>query len=379
MDLSQQIESEQRRLQERSQIAHLQGQLDDMRHSLEQQSARAQLATEQARQVQDLFAQMETRFEALVGEAKLQEQTRLRTHQSLQREVSELHVRVEESGRQVLALLSQFQDVQESLRLLRQQIGQGLDAGKQVQQQIEELRAQGMLREERLARLDNLIGQLRQSEEGRQQEVRQVRADVEVERQNMRRQAADLEHLAADLRGEGQEYISRLNRLAEVQRQCDTAIQSLEERLGAVQEQFDRQAAEIQRVERGAVETFLQGQERLESLRQSSQREWSELRVAEERRGESQNAWLRRIEELYHDLDERLARRDEEIGRELTGLAARVDVLDRAGEQMVRDLLDVMQRQIERGAAERLTRVAPAAEQTPDRVSRETSTSAAER
>ena len=58
MDLSKQIESEQRRLQERSQLAHLQGQLDELRHRLEQQSARTQLAGEQSRQVQDLVAQI---------------------------------------------------------------------------------------------------------------------------------------------------------------------------------------------------------------------------------------------------------------------------------------------------------------------------------
>jgi chromosome segregation ATPase len=354
MDLSKQIESEQRRLQERSQLAHLQGQLDDLRHRLEQQAARTQLASEQARQVQDLVAHLETKFDARVGEDRLQEQSRLRAFQALQKEVGELRVRVEEPARQILTLMSQFQDLHEGMRILREQLGQRQDEAKKLEQRLEELRAQGLLREERVARLDTLVGQLLQSEDERTQAVAQVRTEVEGERQNLRRQAADVERMAADLRGEQQEFLSRLNRQIEVQRQSATALKALEERLDSQNTQFDRQSAEIQRIEREAVERSLQGQERLESLRQSVQREWSELRTAEERRGESQNTWLRRIEELYHGLDERLAKRDEETGESLSKLAGRMGQIEANVENLMRALMGLFQQQLERQAEGRL-------------------------
>ncbi len=354
MDLGQQIASEQRRLQERAQIAHLQGQVDELRHLLEQVGARAQLASEQARQVQDLFSQVETRFEALVGEARLQEQTRQRAHQALQREVAEVRVRMEEPARQILSLAAQVQDLQEGLRLLREELARGTEERKEMGQRLEEVRAQGLLMEERLARLDALLGQLQQTEEERQRSVSQLHEAIEEERQRLRRQAGEVDRLAAELRGEVQELLSRLNRQAELQRKAEASLAALGERLDGVGATFDRLAADLRRVERETVEQFLQNQERLEALRQASQREWNELREAEERRGESQNAWLRRIEELYHELDERLARRDEEMGCRMARLEERIESVEKGSETIMRALQEVFQQQLQRWAEERL-------------------------
>ncbi|MGB9723037.1 MAG: hypothetical protein ACP5OO_02210 [Chloroflexia bacterium] len=372
MDLSQQIASEQRRLQERAQIAHLQGQVDELRHLLEQVGARAQLAGEQVRQVQDLFSQLEARFEALQGESRLQEQARQRAYQALQREVAELRVRVEEPARQILSLSAQVQDLQEGLRLLREGLARGEEERKEIGQRLEEVRAQEVLAEERLARLDALLGQLAQAEEERQQSVRQLREQIEGERQNLRRQAGDVDRLAADVRGEVQELLSRLNRQAELQRKAEATLAELGERLGGVGSSFDRLAAELQRVQREAVEQFLQNQERIEALRQASQREWNELRAAEERRSESQNAWLRRIEELYHELDERLARQDEEMGRHLARLAERLEAMETGSETILRALQEVFQQQLHRWANERLQKARLPEEGPAGDVSRET-------
>lgn len=354
MDLSKQIESEQRRLQERSQLAHLQGQLDELRHRLEQQAARTQLASDQARQVQDLVAQLETKAEAQVGENRLQEQSRQRAMQALQKETAELRVRVEEPARQILTLMSQVQDLHEGIRVLREQTGQRQEETKQLEQRMEELRAQGLLREERLARLDTLISQLLQTEEERKQSIAQVRTEVEGERQNLRRQANEVERTSADLRGEQQEFLSRLNRQIEMQRQAAAAVKALEERIDAQNTQFDRLSSELQRIDREAIERALQGQERVETLRQSVQREWGELRAAEERRGESQNTWLRRIEELYHGLDERLVKRDEEAGQGISKLAGRLDRVEGHLDSVLRALLGLFQQQLERQAESRL-------------------------
>lgn len=363
MDLSQQLESEQRRLQERSQIAHLQGQLDELRHQFEQQSARSQLASEQARQVQELFNQIESRFEAQLGEARLQEQTRLRSYQALQKEVAELRLRVEEPARQILALMAQVQDLQDSIRLLREQLGRAQEESAGRGQEIDQVRAQELLLEERLARLDSLVSRLLQGEDERHQMVQQLQGQFDSERQNLRRQAGDVERLAADLRGEGQELLSRLNRLADLQRQDSAAREAMGERFDDLEQQIDRLAADVKRVEREAVERFLHGQERLEDLRRTVQREGSELRKTEERREESQNAWLRRIEELYHGLDERIARKDEETGRSIGRLEGRLGALERGGESLLRALMDFFQDQMEQGVEERLKSAEPLQEE----------------
>lgn len=365
MDLSQRIEVEQLRLQERSQIAHLQGQVDDLRHRLEQQAARAQLASEQARQVQDLFAQMEAKIEAQVNDTRLQEQNRLRAFQALQKEVAELRVRIEEPARQLLHVMAQIQDLQEGLRLLREGAAESQEGMKQLARRLEELRAQDLLREERLARLDTLLGQLSAGEEERQQATRQLRGEVEAEQQALRRQAADIDRLAADLHGEQQEFLSRLNRQAELLRKAEAAREALAERVEGLGGQFDRLAAEVQRVEREAVGRALEGQERLENLRQVIQREWEELRAAEERRGESQNTWLRRIEELYHGLDERLAQRDAEHGEALQRLEGRLLALEKGDEEVLRALLEVFQQRLQQGAEEHLQRAGPPADTAP--------------
>ncbi len=356
MDLSQQLELEQRRLQERSQIAHLQGQLEELRNRLDQQAGRAQLAVEQARQVQDMFAQLEARFEAMLGEAKLQEQTRQRAYQTMNKELAEMRLRMEEPARQLLNLIAQVQDLHELMRLLRENVAEGQESMNLLEQRMEDLRAQGLLREERLTRVDNMLGQMQRGEEDRQQTIRQMREGFDTERQNLRRQMAEIERLAADLRGERQEFNSRLNRLAELQREGAVTFERARESLDAVPAQLDRFTAELHRLERESVERSLQEQERLESLRQSTQREWGELREAEERRSESQNAWLRRIEELYHSLDERLARRETETGQHVVGLEERLEAIDRGGEALLRTLLDAFQKQLESLAEQRVRR-----------------------
>ena len=363
MDLGQQLEVEQRQLQEKSQLAHLQGQLDELRHRLEQQTSRVQLASEQAHQVQELFGQVEARFDALVGETRLQEQTRLRAHQSLQKDVAELRLRVEEPARQILSLLAQTQDVQDNIRTLREQIGKTQQETTNQGQELDGARAQSLLLEERLARLDSLIGRLLEGEEERQQAVRQMQEQINTERQNLRRQAADLERLTTDLRGEGLELRSRLGRLLELQRQDSATRESIVERLDEQNQQTERMTADLQRSERELVERFLQGQERLEDLRRAVQRDWDELRKTEERREESQNAWLRRIEELYHGLDERIARRDSEMGKSLGLLQARLGTLERGEEGLLRSLIDLLQGQIEQGAEDRMQWVSPPEEE----------------
>ncbi|MBN1485848.1 MAG: hypothetical protein JXA37_14130 [Chloroflexia bacterium] len=363
MDLSQQLEAEQRRLQERSELAHLQGQVDDLRHRLEQQSARSQLASEQARQTQDLFSQLEARFEAQLGEARLQEQQRVRTHQSLQKEVAELRLRVEEPARQILGLMAQMQDMQDGIRLLREQLGKSQQEKAQWSQDLEEVRAKSLLLDERLARLDSLLSRLLQGEEERQQSVRQVQEQVETERQGLRRQMGDIERLSSDLRGETQEMLSRINRLAELQRQETAHRDSLNERFDEVGQQIERLMADLKRTEREMLDRLLQGQERLEDLRKTVQRDWGELRQAEERREESQNAWLRRIEELYHGLEERLVHREEEIGRQLGYMESRLALLERREEGLLRALVDFLQGQLELVAEERLREVIPLGEE----------------
>jgi DNA repair exonuclease SbcCD ATPase subunit len=363
MDLSKQIETEQRRLQERSQIAHLQGQVDELRHRLEQQAAKTQLANDQARQTQELITQLQARFEAQIGESRLQEQNRQRAFQSLKKEIAEVRVRVEEPARQLLTLMAQSQDLQEGLRLLRQEIEQGQDEQKEAAQRLEETRAQGLLLEERVARIDTLLGRQLEGEEARDQTIRQVRTEVEAERQNLRRQAADVERLAADLRGESQELLSRVNRLADLQRQGSAAMEALGENLGEARLQIDRLVAELQRVERQSVEQALKAQERIEDLRQSMQRDYGAFREAEERRGESQTSWLRRIEDLYQGMEERMARRDEELGTQLTRLEERMNTLDRDGDRIMRGLLQIFQDQLEHAAEERLRQAGPAEEE----------------
>jgi len=373
MDLSQQIEADQRRLQERSQIAHMQGQLDDLRHRLEQQAARSQLSSEQAHQVQDMFAQLEARFVAQVEATRQQEQTQLRAYQALQKDVAELRLRMEEPARQALTLMAQVQDLQESLRLLREQAGQGREDQKKMKQHQEDLHAQGLLREERLARLDSLVARLLEGEGERQQEMLRIREAVESERTNLRRSAADLDRLSADLRGEGQELLSRLNRLADLQRQGSATVEAIKEEHDTLVEGLDHLAAESQRIERQTVERSLQLQERVEDLRQALQREWEDLRQAAERREESQNAWLRRIEELYHGLDERLKRQDEEVSLTLSQLGTRLQSLDRAGEGLMRALIETFQQQLEQGAEERLRQIGTTeGEAQAEQVSRET-------
>jgi chromosome segregation ATPase len=201
-----------------------------------------------------------------------------------------------------------------------------------------------------------------EGEEERQQTVRQLREEIGAERQNLRRQAADTERLGADLRGEVKEVISRLNRLMDLQRQNTVAMEAMEERVDTLFQQFDHLTAELQRVERDAVEHFLQGQDRLEALRQSMQREWGELREAEERRVETQNAWLRRIEQLYHGLDERLARREDEMGKLLTKLESRVENIEKADEDLLHSLQTFFQDRAATMADKRMEWVEPSDE-----------------
>ncbi|MGC8874395.1 MAG: hypothetical protein ACP5SI_08120, partial [Chloroflexia bacterium] len=237
---------------------------------------------------------------------------------------------------------------QDALRQLREEMRAGQERNQQIAQQLEEVRAQGVLREERLARLDSQIARLLGAEEERGLAVMRLREEIDAERQNFRRQMGDLERIGADFRTESQEFLSRLNRLAELQRQGGAAVEALKEEIEELGGRLEAVAAEMHRIEREAIERSLQEQERLEDLRLAAQRDWAELRQAAERREESEKAWLARIEELYHSLDERMKRRDEEVSRQLARLEERVDALDRWGEGLIRALSAVFQEKMEK-------------------------------
>jgi chromosome segregation ATPase len=205
--------------------------------------------------------------------------------------------------------------MQSQLQQLGEARRQDRESGTAVITRIEDLDQrvagwQSQLRDgdERHRALAARIGELYEVDDAVRGEIRKLGEDLQVEKQNMRRQVVESQQLSSDLRPLIDAQMSRIERLEDIRQRIDTLAVELPPQIAAVVKTVETADGEIKRVERLATERFLMNQERLEEIRRQQDDKYRTLEDADDSHLRQTTAWIERSDSWVRELEQRIAR-----------------------------------------------------------------------
>lgn len=307
-DLTAKYEEERLRAHEQSQIVYLQGQIDELRRLLKDQTNKYNWAMEQVRKTDAGVAQVQSLFERHAEEVTQANEAVRRDVVALRKEVAGGLVKIDESVRPIRDLQAQIQQVAEARKQDRDYVASWLGRIEAVERQILSLQAQTKELDERQRQVLLQLDRLREADTVAVQEARRVGDELQIEKQSLRRQAVEAQQLVGDVRSVLEEHASRIARLDEIRQHIDLFSETLPKQLSDLAAKLPDLTSEIKRVERISTERFLMNQERLEEVRQQSDEKLGELQSADEQHLRQLTAWLERIDSYLRELEQRLTR-----------------------------------------------------------------------
>lgn len=306
--VSEKYEDERNRAAEQSQLLYLQSQVDDLRRLLKEQASKYNLVIEQVRRAEGGVTQVEGLFERYRQEIALTLDTYRRDIAGLRREVAGAMVKIDEGTRPIREMQSQIQQLGEARR-------QDRDAGSGIMVRIEDLDQrvagwQSQLRDgdERHRALAARISELYEIDETVRSEVRKVHEDLQVEKQNMRRQVVESQQMTSDLRPLIEAQVGRLERIEGIRQTVDDFIELIPPQITAVAARIEISDGEIKRVERISTERFLMNQERVEEIRRQQDDKYRTLEDVDDVHLRQTSAWIERTDSWVRELEQRITR-----------------------------------------------------------------------
>ncbi len=353
-DLTARYEEERLRAQEQSQIAYLQGQIDELRRLLKDQTNKYQWAMEQVRKNEGAIAQIEGLFERHTAEVTQANEVIRRDVVNLRREVASALVKIEEGTRPFRDMQAQIQQIAEARKQDRDFLAGWLNRIEQAERQIATLASQLKELDERQRQLALQIERLREADAAVAQDVRRLNDDIQVEKQQMRRMAVEAQQLAADLRPLIETQTSRVDRLEEIRQRIDLFAELLPAQIKELNERIPELIADIKRVERISTDRFLMNQERLEELRQMADERMSALQETDEQYLRQLTAWLERVDGWLRELEQRLNRATDRIELEQKAQLLRIMELERREMETLQAQLTMLRQRLEQTRAAQL-------------------------
>lgn len=346
-DLTARYEEERLRAQEQSQLVYLQGQIDELRRLLKDQTNKYQWAMEQIRKNEGTIAQIQSLFDRHTGEVAQANEIVRRDVVALRREVAAALVKIEDGLRPIRDMQAQIQQVAEARKQDRNFLAGWLSRIEQVERQIATLSSQVKELDERQRQLTLQLERLREADAAVMQEVRRFGDDLQVEKQSMRRMAVEAQQFVADLQPVVEEQRSRIDRLEEIRQHIDLFAEMLPAQIKEISAKIPDLIAEMKRIERISTERFLMNQERLEELRQMADERMSSLQETDEQYLRQMTAWLERIDSWLRELEQRLSRTTDRLELEQKAHLLRIMELERREVDTLQIQFDALQRRLE--------------------------------
>jgi chromosome segregation ATPase len=307
-DLTAKYEEERLRTHSQSQIVYLQGQIDELRRLLKDQTNKYNWAMEQVRKTEASVAQVQSLFEQHTEEVTQSSDAVRRDVISLRREVAGALVKIDESVKPLREMQAQIQQVADARKQDRDFVAGWFGRVEALEQQILTLHAQIKEVDERQRQYTLQLDRLREADSVAIQEARKVGDELQIEKQSLRRQSVETQQLVVDFRAVLEEHASRLVRLDEIRQRIDLFAETLPQQYVELAAKFPDIIAEIKRVERLSTERFLMNQERLEDIRQQADEKIGTLQEADEQHLRQLTSWLERIDGWVRELEHRLGR-----------------------------------------------------------------------
>ncbi|MFQ3631008.1 hypothetical protein [Roseiflexus sp.] len=349
-------DEERLRAAEQSQFVYLQGQIDELRRLLKEQSNKYSWAMEQVRRVEASVAQIEGLLDRQRQEMTQTLDAYRRDITALRKEVAGAMVKIDEALRPMREMQTQIQQLGEARRQDRDAIAPIFVRLDDLEQRVASWNAHIKEAEERHRSLAARLSDFTAADEALRDDMRRLSEDLQIEKQSLRRQAVEAQQLVADIHPTLEAHASRLNRLDEIRQHIDLFAEHLPPQITALGARMDEIVGEIKRVERISTERFLMNQERVEEIRQQQDEKIASIEETEEQHLRQLNAWLDRIDAWLRELEQRQTRTAgqlEQVQRE--SFAYLVD-LERRDVRLIETLLNALRTQAEEIHAEQVER-----------------------
>ncbi|MBX0327329.1 hypothetical protein K2Z83_06525 [Oscillochloris sp. ZM17-4] len=307
-DLTAKYEEERLRAHGQSQIVYLQGQIDELRRLLKDQTNKYNWAMEQVRKTEATVVQVQSLFDKHTEEVSQSADAVRRDVISLRREVAGALVKIDESVKPLREMQAQIQQVADARKQDRDFVAGWFGRVEAVEQQLLGIQAQIKEIDERQRQYALQLDRLREADSAAFQEARKVSDELQIEKQSLRRQAVESQQLVTDVRAVLEDHDSRIHRLDEIRQQIDLFAETLPQQVIEIGARFPDIIADIKRVERLSTERFLMNQERLEDIRQQADEKISTLQESDEQHMRQLTSWLERIDGWLRELEQRLGR-----------------------------------------------------------------------
>ncbi|MDZ4721769.1 MAG: hypothetical protein SH847_25175 [Roseiflexaceae bacterium] len=349
-------EEERLRAAEQSQVVYLQGQIDELRRLLKEQSNKYSWAMEQVRKVESSVSQIEGLLDRHRADIAQAIDSSRRDIIGLRKEVASALVKIDEGTRPIREMQSQIQQVAEARKQDREYVASWLVRIDDLDQRIATWAAQIREADERYRNLIGRLDGLVTADESVRVDIRKLSEDLQIEKQSLRRQAIEAQQLVTDLRPTLEAHTSRIDRLEEIRHHIDLFAEEIPVQIAALDTRLIEQVGEIKRVERISTERFLMNQDRVEEIRQQQEEKITTLHETDDLHLRQLTAWLERLDAWTREIEQRHARlglRFEQVQRE-HGL--HLDDLEKRDGKLIDVMLGSLRTQLETIKAEQIER-----------------------
>jgi chromosome segregation ATPase len=349
-------EEERLRAAEQSQIVYLQGQIDELRRLIKDQTNKYNWAMEQVRKIEATAAQTEGLFERYRQEVSQSLDGYRRDIATLRKEIAGALIKVEEAGKPLREMQTQIHQLGETRKQDRDQVAGWLVRIEDLEQRTLSWQAQLREGEDRHRTLASQLEGLYGADETVRAEVRKIGEELQVEKQSLRRQAVEAQQLVADVRSVLDDHHSRILRLDEIRQHIELLTENLPEQITAIESRLPEFTSEIKRVERVSTERFLMNQERLEEVRLQQEDKVSALQETDDLHQRQLTAWLERLDGWVREVEQRLARAVVRIDQTQHEHAEHLTDVERRNYQFIDALTATLRSQLEQFKADQIER-----------------------
>jgi chromosome segregation ATPase len=336
-EVSARAEEEKQRVQEQSQLVYLQTQIDELRRMIKDQNNKYAWAIEQSRRSEGQVVQLQNLLERQAQEIQTTLEVYKREITALRREVAGAMLRVEEPIKPIREMQAQIHQLQEVRRQDREANAPWQGRVEEIEHKAKETLALVRESDDRFRQLQGQLDQFRVADSAALEHIRRLDEQIQIEKQNLRRQAVEAQQLVADVRGALDDPVARIGRLEERVRLNEEDLEAIPQHLDALAGRIPALQEEIRRVELVSTERFLMNQERLEDLRHQNDERMGELNESGEEHLLHITSWLERIDTWCREEEGRVAR-----------MGNRLELLQQRHETRISDLeaqeLELMER-----------------------------------
>jgi chromosome segregation ATPase len=307
-ELTAKYEEERLRAHDQSQVVYLQGQVDELRRLIKDQSNKYSWAVEQVRKTEATVAQMQGLFDKHTEEVRQLVEISRRDIVGLRKEISGLLVKVEDGLRPLREMQAQIHQLAEARKQDREAVAPVFGRIDEVEQKYLATVSQIRESDERYRQLLTQVERLREADGVVAQEARRVSEELQIEKQSLRRQAIEAQQLVTDFRSLIDDHEARIVRLDQIRQHIDSLAEVLPGQISGISERLPDIVADIKRVERIASERFLMNQDRLEEMRHQNDERLTTLQEVDDQHLRQLTSWLERIDGWVRELEQRISR-----------------------------------------------------------------------